>query len=299
MPKFFAGMPVEAEQFNPENLHFDLTKDYATYDENGFLHSYEDKPSSLTISTYGDKYFTWHSHGIQYRDDNKPVNIRVSPFLYDTFDAERKRHSFNDMPSRMSMENGVMWMEWYEHGKLHRENDKPALLTLGKEGFMECTYYKNNEEHRDNGKPAFFSKYNKSWKIEGIKHNSLGPQQTNEKQKYSSFSKFWTLYDVPIQQETFDIIKKLEMEKTVPLWVAFLYTFEVIGNDEFNLFLTEAGTWDESFPITWIFKSWGLTDENYKNKIKEKCDHERRPNTNAWTLEKLLKITEYEKDNQS
>lgn len=51
---------------------------------------------------------------------------------------------------------------WYQNGKLHRDNDKPALIeTLFNDPnkiVLEC-WYKNGQLHRDNDKPAYVEHY--------------------------------------------------------------------------------------------------------------------------------------------
>ena len=60
-----------------------------------------------------------------------------------------ERHSYNDAPAyitaRFTTEN------WYKEGKLHRENDKPAVVN--NEG--DKSWYYEGKLHRENDKPAY------------------------------------------------------------------------------------------------------------------------------------------------
>lgn len=83
---------------------------------NGKYHSYEDKPSLITINN--EQY--WHKNGSLHRDGNEPAII----------DSQGKF--------------------WYKNGLLHRDNDGPAIIYL--DGLL-C-WYKHGEYHRDNDLPA-------------------------------------------------------------------------------------------------------------------------------------------------
>jgi hypothetical protein len=56
------------------------------------------------------------------------------------------RHSYNDVPS---LDLGDMKL-WYHNGKLHRDNDKPAVEHEND----SREWYFNNMRHRDNDQPA-------------------------------------------------------------------------------------------------------------------------------------------------
>ncbi len=55
-------------------------------------------------------------------------------------------HSIDDRPAIVYNDGE---QTWYRHGKLHRDNDKPAVITTEVQ-----KYYQHDELHRDNDKPA-------------------------------------------------------------------------------------------------------------------------------------------------
>ena len=85
-----------------------------------------------------------------------------------TVDSNGFLHSFNNKPGRvMYRSDEVIWKEYYyKHGREHRTNDKPAIITYNtytnKERILtlyvleEC-YKVNGKIHRENGKPAILS----------------------------------------------------------------------------------------------------------------------------------------------
>jgi len=54
-----------------------------------------------------------------------------------TYDENRKLHSYSDLPALIMF--GVK--SWYKHGKLHRDNNLPAII--GKYG--KKTWYENGK----------------------------------------------------------------------------------------------------------------------------------------------------------
>lgn len=291
MPKLFSNLPDEFEQYNPDNSYLDFVKDFATYDENGLLHSYDDEPSSLKIDRYGYKTFTWHSHGDLQRND-KPAYVQINNFLYNTFDSDGRSHSFNGMPSKISIQDDEVLMEWTEHGIPHRLDDKPAFLAKGPKSNPRYIYYNMGKTHRANNQPALANEKHTLWQVEGFNHNATGPSRIGLNKDEYIKPKIWHLYDVHLQEETFLAIKNFEAEKAVPLWVAFLYILHVIQDEEVNLFLDESSAWNNIFPVKWILRSWGITDKNYNERIVKLHANEWLVDQRISTLETLLTIVE-------
>lgn len=71
-------------------------------------------------------------------------------------------HSLNDIPFRELVSES-----WYRHGKLHRDNDLPAMIfTDG-----SCEWYKDDKLHRDNDMPALiYSTGTNEWYRDGKLH---------------------------------------------------------------------------------------------------------------------------------
>ena len=56
---------------------------------------------------------------------------------------------------------------WLTNGKLHRDNDLPAILWSD----GTCSWYQNGETHRDNDKPAFINPWgDQHWYQNGLRH---------------------------------------------------------------------------------------------------------------------------------
>lgn len=89
-------------------------------------------------------------------------------------DSLNNYHREDDLPARIFEGNNsdCGFMEWYQHGKLHRENDKPALIWD-----YGCEWWINGVRHRENG-PAIFNstdyntgKNDKKWFLDGIEYS--------------------------------------------------------------------------------------------------------------------------------
>ena len=65
----------------------------------------------------------------------------------------RKYHSYNDAPSIVALidyGDRRVTKEWHRKGKLHRENDKPAIIWRDR----TKEWYRKGKLHRENDKPA-------------------------------------------------------------------------------------------------------------------------------------------------
>src|SRR3972149_6313730 len=63
-------------------------------------------------------------------------------------------------------------IEYYKDGKLHRDNDLPAIEFISGSKF----WYQNGELHRDNDLPAIeWNDGSKSWYQNGLLHRNNGP----------------------------------------------------------------------------------------------------------------------------
>lgn len=66
------------------------------------------------------------------------------------FDNNYKNHRNNDMPA-VDCDNGTQ--KWYKHGKLHRENGKPASI-IRKKNSTEYAFLKDNQRYYDDNTPT-------------------------------------------------------------------------------------------------------------------------------------------------
>lgn len=72
-------------------------------------------------------------------------------------DEHGNEHSINDQPAcTLYYEDGLPWFEdWYRHGRLHRDDDKPARKEYVFGKLFRETWCQNGFVHRDNDKPAY------------------------------------------------------------------------------------------------------------------------------------------------
>ena len=298
MPKLFSNMPAMFEKYNPEDVFADLTYDYVTYDEDGRLHSHNGQPSdvvNINMNSTNGKVIAWHAHGVISREKESPhIILSSSKFL--THDNLGRLHSFNGMPSKIINENFTTVLEWHDHGKLHRSGELPATIFAEKDKILAYSYYENGCLHRSNNQPAYTREFNQLWYVRGWQHNTKNHSGFNKDHETSPSPSFqaWRLYNAELSKETFDKIKSFEAEQAVPLWVAFLHTLEVIHDTELLLFLNESGSWDNTFPIKWVLKSWGVTSEKLNAKVAALYRREGRGVNYESYLTALLEITKFE-----
>lgn len=79
-----------------------------------------------------------------------------------------KLNSVNDKPAIL-YPNGDSY--WYKEGKIHRDNDMPAVVTYNAEMWLQ-----DNKHHRDNDLPAIiFKEGSQKWYHHGKRHRDTGP----------------------------------------------------------------------------------------------------------------------------
>jgi hypothetical protein len=264
MSKVFKTLPEGFEQYNPEVPSEEWYVNESTYDDNGRLHSFNDKPVLAEYST--DKkahFYTWYSHGKVERENNQPVNVRVAENVYSTHNANMKYHSYNDEPAivRFFPESNRFKISWCKNGETHRDDDKPAIITIDDSG-TSYAYYLNGALHRENNMPAIVEPARKIWLIKGILHNT---------EDYASVSFFldfpklkpegvktWGLYNVLMPESIFNDIKSFQKRTNFPLWVSFLSVLDFINLEDISLFDNE---WNYDIPTSWYLHALGVTDK--------------------------------------
>lgn len=79
-----------------------------------------------------------------------------------------KLHSIDDKPA-WNFPNGNQY--WFRNGKMHREGDKPAVITSKTSMWLKDGIY-----HRNNDLPALvYTSGHKEWYINGERHREYGP----------------------------------------------------------------------------------------------------------------------------
>lgn len=302
MSKLFRYMPPVFEAYNPDDTFADLTFDYVTRNKKGYLHSFNDEPSSVANTVKKEeKTMTWHSNGKVHRENESP-HINLSPTRFLTHDSQGLKHSFNGMPGKTTSGELMTWLEWYDHGGLHREGDLPALLCANQDKILEYSYFEHDLLHRANNQPADVSVFSEAWYVKGWQHNAKGHSYINNEENSYSYlknSETWHLYDVELTAETFEAIKNFEAEQMVPLWVAFLYKLEIIHDEEISLFLDEANSWDTTFPVKWVLKSWGVNEDDFQIQVRNLYRREELDIYGRIHFEALQQIIEFEKENEA
>jgi hypothetical protein len=300
--KIFPTLPNNLEQFNPELLPQRPENDGRTFDEDGKLHSYDDKP--IFISS-GKIQLSWYSHGKKHREGNKPVSITFDADLdeYITYDENDKAHSYNGMPSSISYDRQLNSLDltWHNHGLIHRDNDQPASIWSSPYEYSE-EYYQNDFLHRDNSLPAVVQKKSKRWFVYDLLHNSEGVANImSESTRYPNGIAEGGLYGVVLPEEKFYEIKAFSKENNVPLWLPFFLTLGIVDAENVNMLRdSDTGKLDISLPIKWYIHLWGITDELFYLKL-EKLDNiyfYSRLNSSK-PLFNLLKIVQHEEANIS
>ena len=87
--------------------------------------------------------------------DNKPIKVkRTLHYDYIISKKNNKLYSYGDAPASIGLINDRLERKWYRYGKLHRENDRPAIIWIS--GLKEWWY--KGKRHRENDKPAVVTK---------------------------------------------------------------------------------------------------------------------------------------------
>ena len=119
--------------------------------KNGLLHSYDDLPA--IIDSEGTKQ--WYKNGQHYMTEfsngtkawyNGNINEVEFPDGTRNWYKDGKLHRDNDLPAIIHSDGT---RQWYKDGKLHRDYDEPAHIDS-----EQKVWYKNGLAHRDNNLPA-------------------------------------------------------------------------------------------------------------------------------------------------
>jgi antitoxin component YwqK of YwqJK toxin-antitoxin module len=78
-----------------------------------------------------------------------------------------KLHRDDDMPAiiepaKSRPEKCGVTLTWMQNGKIHRDGDQPAMVS---DTFI--SWYKNDVVHRDNDQPAYITKNERTWYVNG------------------------------------------------------------------------------------------------------------------------------------
>jgi hypothetical protein len=274
MSKHFMKFPFGLDEYNPPKLNGkDFTKN-ETLDKNEKYHSFNDKPSLITKSNlYMDsEEFYWHSHGKLYRKGNRAPIIFSSPTFYITNDENSNLHSYEGKPAYLcsikDKNEDALLLKWYSAGKLHRNDDFPALLAITDGEFSEEIFYKNDVLHRGNGLPAQHESTFTAWVVEGGVHNISKPAILKRSLDQLHLGSQWGLYGVSITESVFDATISYHVKRQVPLWVAFLHTLNIITTADISNFANIFNNWDTQLPLEWLLRAWGVTDEKFKKHVE-------------------------------
>jgi hypothetical protein len=90
-----------------------------------------------------------------------------------SFDYEGRLHSYDGEPAASK---GDLWQMWYDHGKIHRDDDMPAVIDNGKPGCQSYKkWYKHGRLHRCGDLPALVKiktagSSRQEWYVDGCLH---------------------------------------------------------------------------------------------------------------------------------
>jgi hypothetical protein len=273
MSKFFSEFPSELEQYNPEDLFAELKltnstqqTNLVTVNDEGFLHSNEDFPSSIKgdLSTY---FIKWHQHGQLARLNDKPVAVRMGKNFYETYDSNDKRHSYNDNPAviEKSSNAGSFILQWYNHGFLERESDKPSILNI-QGGMTElAVYYKANCYHRAYNLPAVEGATIKLWAVENLLHNITGPAKIMIPLGWTKGFSEWHLYGIKVTEDEFEKVLAYQTKNQTPLWLALFKFFNLVSDDSVTKFVEEFSNEKTNLPIKWVLQAFSINEKIWNN----------------------------------
>lgn len=112
---------------------------------------------------FKDGYIEYTKDEIIERDDDLPA-VEYEDGTKIWF-KNGKRHRNNDKPALISLNK----YEWWKDGKLHRDNDLPAVISPD-----QLIWYKNGKIHREGILPAIIYKNGYcEYRKEGILRNDL------------------------------------------------------------------------------------------------------------------------------
>jgi hypothetical protein len=129
-------------------------------------------PTKLNISNQDNKAIT--SYTIKddklYNDDGDELSLVLTKTV----------NSQDDKAYRIDSKGNK---KWYKHGKLHRDNDLPAIENAN----GEKEWYIDGKRHRDNAKPACEYQTSKWW----YKNDSLNRDNDLPSVEYDNGCKYW------------------------------------------------------------------------------------------------------------
>jgi HSP20 family molecular chaperone IbpA len=100
---------------------------------------------------------------------NKNINIKLKYLKYnlESYDNEGKLHRDDDLPALIEKDEHSFVEAWYKHGVLHRDGDMYAVNDQN----YEKRWYKHGLLHRDGDLPAIEDiDENKAWYKHGVLH---------------------------------------------------------------------------------------------------------------------------------
>ena len=104
------------------------------------------------------------------------------------------------------------WTEWYQNGKLHREDDLPAI----ENNSGDKHWYINGKRHRENAPAIEYDNGTKEWYQNGQRHREDGAAI-----EYVDGGKYWYLNDVEYSEDEFkkkiNEVKELTVKEIIKL----------------------------------------------------------------------------------
>lgn len=144
----------------------------------------------------------------EYRKQDKP--------LFDLIEQETNIFKEYMNNSQISENNALCWKD--VDNNYHQDNDLPAWIFNGNDS--ECAFmrwYQHGKLHRNNDKPAIVWDYGCEWWVNGLRHREKGPAIL-EATKYDTGEnlKQWFLFGQEYTEDEFNAIQeKKHLDKKI------------------------------------------------------------------------------------
>lgn len=213
-----------------------------------------------------------------------------------TLDKNGLPHSYNDQPTGKPND---AFLTWYNHGLIHRDGDKPALVA--RDYPSNKTFFQHGMKHRDNDKPAQVNDLYNIWYICGMKHRTTGPAEIKSMQivagKMYPLKESFYLYGKNLSFESFQSVLSLSKTDACPLWVAFLHEINAISTEDKEAIAEMTKNWTQALPLAWIFRALNMDDNelsvHYPSSFYE-WSSDSNDKYSTGVLDKFIKVIEFE-----
>lgn len=208
------------------------------------------------------------------RENNEKIEANQDKMLLlmpseETKDDKGNLHSFDDKPAFILKNpiTDVTIYQWYNHGKIERNSNKPAIIYKHKIKNLTSvkTFDEEEKPHSFNGEPYSIQTFKflgvlpcfsiKTWylKNEFIRQNKKPPIVA--RYLFGKAIGINVLYNTPIMERDLQLILKHTRKTKAPIWASWFLITKAITQEQFNMFIEE-GTWNTDIPVKWVLYAW-------------------------------------------